>query len=80
MRYGWRLLFIPIWALCIAGGVLVAFFSFGWYTWAAFVVAGVIGLVTGIPAGIWNTRKVRREDPDWSAGRHLPARETPRHP
>ncbi|TYB80611.1 hypothetical protein [Maritimibacter fusiformis] len=74
MTYGWRLLFIPLWALCIAGGALVAFFAFGWYSWAAFVVAGIIGAAIGVPAGIWNTRKVRREDPDWSVRRGAPVR------
>ncbi|OWY01500.1 MULTISPECIES: hypothetical protein [Thioclava] len=65
MKYGWRLLFIPLWVLCIAGAVVTAFLAFDWMNWQAFVVAGLIGLLVGVPAGLWNTFKVRREDPDW---------------
>ncbi|MCF3594236.1 hypothetical protein LZG00_09515 [Rhodobacteraceae bacterium LMO-12] len=71
MKYGWKLIFTPLWVLCVAGAALVGFFVVGWYSWAAFVTAGVIGLVVGIPAGVWNTRKVRREDPNWRNGHHV---------
>ena len=30
-----------------------------------------IGLVLGVPAGIWNTRKLRREDPHWQNGHYV---------
>lgn len=65
MKYGWKLLFIPLWALCIAGAVVIAGLAVGLMSWWTFVIAGIVGLVIGVPAGIWNVRKVRREDPDW---------------
>lgn len=69
MRLGWRFLFGPLWALCVAGAVLIVCLAAGWYSWQAFVLAGVIGLVAGVPAGVWNARKVRRDDPDWDGSR-----------
>ena len=66
MKYGWRLIFIPLWALCIAGAAVTAFLAIGWVGWKAFAAAAVIGAVAGIPAGLWNTHKVRRDDPAWS--------------
>ncbi|MBV7380805.1 hypothetical protein [Maritimibacter dapengensis] len=73
MKYGWKLLLIPIWALSIAGAVVIAGLSIGAISWVTFAVAAVVGLVLGIPAGIWNTRKIRREDPNWENGRYVPA-------
>ena len=73
MKYGWKLLLIPIWALSIAGAVVIAGLSIGAVSWVTFAVAAVVGLVLGIPAGIWNTRKIRREDPNWENGRYVPA-------
>jgi len=66
MKYGWRLIFIPLWALCVAGAAVTAFLAIGWVSWEAFAVAAVIGATAGIPAGLWNTHKVRRDDPAWS--------------
>lgn len=65
MKYGWKLLFIPLWTLCLAGAFLIGFMAFGWVSWSAFVVAGALGLIIGVPAGIWQTRYIRREDPAW---------------
>ncbi|NKX29539.1 hypothetical protein [Tritonibacter mobilis] len=65
MKYGWRLIFIPLWALCVAGAALTAFLVAGWFDWQAFAVAAAIGLIVGAPAGLWNTFKVRRDDPAW---------------
>ncbi|MBL6427029.1 MAG: hypothetical protein HOY44_05840 [Maritimibacter sp.] len=73
MKHGWRLLFIPLWALCVAGVVVIAGLALGLFTWVTFVVAGVVGLIVGIPAGLWDTKKVRRDDPDWKTDRHIPA-------
>lgn len=73
MKHGWRLLFIPLWALCVAGVVVIAGLALGLFTWVTFVVAGVVGLIVGIPAGLWNTKRVRRDDPDWKTDRHIPA-------
>ena len=66
MKYGWRLIFVPLWVLCIAGTAVTAFLIFGWVGWQAFAVAAAVGLGAGIPAGLWNTYKVRRDDPAWS--------------
>ena len=71
MQHGWRLLIVPIWALSIAGAVVIAALSLGWVGWMPFAVAGAIGLVLGVPAGIWNTRKLRREDPHWHNGHYV---------
>lgn len=73
MKYGWKLLLIPLWALSIAGAVVIAGLSIGLVSWVTFAVAGVVGLVLGVPAGIWNTRKIRREDPNWENGHYVPA-------
>lgn len=68
MKYGWKPLFGAIWAVCAAGVVVIAALSLGWTSWVAFAVAGVVGLVVGVPAGIWNARKLRRDDPNWEDG------------
>ena len=68
MKYGWRLVLTPLWALCIAGAFVTAFLAMGWYSWAAFSLAGLVGLAIGVPVGIWNTKKVRRDDPWWQTG------------
>ena len=65
MKHGWRLMLGPLWGVCIAGTVLIVCLAAGWYTWRAFALAGVIGVVTAIPLGIWNARKLRRDDPGW---------------
>ena len=65
MKYGWRLLFIPLWVFCVAGATLTLSIVIGWYAWEAFLAAGIAGLVLGIPGGLWNTFKVRRDDPAW---------------
>lgn len=71
MKYGWKLLITPIWVMCVAGAAVIAALSVGWVSWTAFVASGVVGLVIGIPAGIWNTRKMRREDPNWENGHYV---------
>ncbi|MAM62303.1 hypothetical protein [Maritimibacter sp. UBA3975] len=73
MKHGWRLLLIPLWALCAAGVVVIAGLAVGFMTWVTFAVAAVIGLAIGIPAGLWNTHKIKREDPDWDHRREIPA-------
>jgi uncharacterized membrane protein YfcA len=73
MTHGWKLLLIPIWALCVAGVVVIAGLAVGYMTWITFAVAAVVGAVIGVPAGIWNTRKIKREDPTWDHRREVPA-------
>ncbi len=75
MKYGWKPLLGAIWVLCLAGAALIVFLMLGWYSVWAFAVAGALGLVLGIPAGIWNARKLRREDPNWKNGHYVEAPE-----
>jgi len=69
MKHGWRLVFIPLWAMCIAGAALILFLALAWFSAWAFLVAGLVGLVLGVPLGLWQTKQVRREDPTWSERR-----------
>lgn len=69
MTYGWRLLLIPLWALCVAGAVVIGALALGLVNWMTFAVAGVIGVIVGVPTGVWNARKLRRDDPHWRTGR-----------
>lgn len=54
-----------VWVVCIAGAVVIFLLSIGWTGWTTFAIAGVAGIVVGIPAGIWSARKIKREDPAW---------------
>lgn len=65
MRNKLNLFNVPIAVACVAGAALVVAFVLGYYSWQAVAVSAVIGLVLGIPLGIWATRKVRRGDPAW---------------
>jgi hypothetical protein len=60
-----RYLLVVIWVACIAGAFVIGAMTFGWVGWRMFVAAGVVGLVLGVPAGIWNARYIKREDPMW---------------
>ncbi|MEZ5779125.1 MAG: hypothetical protein R3E44_12270 [Paracoccaceae bacterium] len=60
-----RTFMVVLWVLSIAGAVVVAALSLGWVGWWPFIVAGVVGLVLGVPAGIWSARRIKREDPNW---------------
>ncbi|MFN4100795.1 MAG: hypothetical protein ACK4GT_13545 [Pararhodobacter sp.] len=50
-------------AACVAGGVVVGGLVAGWYDWRLFVLAGVVGLVVGIPLGIWIAFMMRVQPP-----------------
>ena len=54
-----------LWVACIAGVVVIVLLSSGWTGWKTFAIAGVIGLLIGIPAGIWSASHIKREDPGW---------------
>ncbi|MBP0483414.1 hypothetical protein [Sagittula salina] len=56
----------------IAGAALVVFFVFGWYSWWAFVAAGVLGLVTAWPVGKAVSARIKKSDPTWSYRRDAP--------
>lgn len=75
MKYGWKALLGVIWVFCLTGTALIVFFVAGWYSPWAFATAGALGLVIGVPAGMWNARKVRREDPNWKDGQYVKAPE-----
>lgn len=60
-----RTVMVALWVVCIAGAAVIAALSYGWVGWMAFVVSGVIGLVLGVPLGIWSARQIKREDPLW---------------
>ena len=64
---------VPIWVLSIVGAIVIAALAAGWVGWLPFVVAGAVGLLGGILAGIWNARRIKRDDPDWPRNRrHVP--------
>ncbi|MCA0206453.1 hypothetical protein [Pararhodobacter sp.] len=48
---------------CIAGAVVIAGLAVGWYDWRLFVLAGALGLVTGVPLGIYIARRMRAQPP-----------------
>lgn len=54
-----RWLIIPLWMGCVSCVVIIATLSAGWYGWQSFVLAAVLGLVIGWPAGILTTRYLR---------------------
>lgn len=49
-----RFLLVALWIGCIAGAVMTAGLALGHYTTATFMVAGLVGLGLGIPAGLLN--------------------------
>lgn len=73
MKYGWKLLFIPLWGLPAAGAYITMALSMGMTSVWTFIIGGIVGLVIGIPAGIWTANKVRRDDPDWGDPRVDPS-------
>lgn len=60
-----RTLLVFLWVSSIAGAAVIAVLSFGWVSWVAFLISGVIGLVVGVPAGLWSARLIKRDDPNW---------------
>ncbi|MCV2868363.1 hypothetical protein OEW28_06945 [Defluviimonas sp. WL0002] len=60
-----RTIMVALWVTCLAGAVLTAFFSYGWYGWVPFAISGAIGVIVGVPAGIWTARQIKRDDPNW---------------
>lgn len=60
-----RSFLVALWVPCIAGAMVILLLSLGWTGWITFVVSGAVGLVIGVPAGIWTARKIKRQDPGW---------------
>lgn len=56
---------IVLWVSCVAGAAVIAFLAAGWVSWVAFAAAAVVGLVVGVPAGIWTARRIKVDDPNW---------------
>lgn len=54
-----RTFLVALWVACLAGAVVVAGLVMGQYSWTTFFLAGVIGLLVGIPAGIATWARLR---------------------
>ncbi|MTJ05583.1 MAG: hypothetical protein FH759_12925 [Sediminimonas qiaohouensis] len=69
---------VLIWVSSVAGAAVIAVLSIGWVSWMSFVLSGLVGLIIGVPAGIWNARTVKRDDPNWppKRSRHREARQS----
>ncbi|MBL8562069.1 MAG: hypothetical protein JNN06_07285 [Gemmobacter sp.] len=66
-----RILLVHLWVFSVAGAVLIGALSLGYVSIWAFVVAGVAGLVLGVPAGLLNwvyLRPNRARETGWSRG------------
>lgn len=48
---------------CAAGVVIIAGLTAGYYGWQVFAVAGLIGIIAGVPFGLWNVRRMRATRP-----------------
>ena len=55
-----RSLIVSIWVMCAAGAALIAGMVMGYVDWQVFAVAAVVGLVVGVPGGLWSARAMRR--------------------
>lgn len=60
-----RTIMVTLWVTSLAGAIVVGFLSAGWVGWPTFVLAGIIGLALGIPAGLYSARRIKRDDPAW---------------
>jgi predicted Abi (CAAX) family protease len=50
---------IAVWVTSLAGAVVIAGLAAGFYSWHTFAIAGVIGLIIGVPAGLANWAYLR---------------------
>ncbi len=56
---------VVLWVACVAGAVVIVALSLGWIGWQPFAVGAIVGVVIGVPGGLWNARYIKRKDPDW---------------
>jgi hypothetical protein len=54
---------LPLTVGCIAGAVVIAGLTAGVYSWQLFAAAIAIGLVIGVPFGLWSVRRMRATPP-----------------
>lgn len=54
---------VPLTVACITGVGVIAGLSAGLYGWQVFAVALSIGIVLGVPFGLWNVRRMRATKP-----------------
>lgn len=54
-----RTLLVGLWVSCVAGAAVVAGLTLGYYSWATFAVAGLAGLLIGVPAALANWAHLR---------------------
>jgi len=54
-----RLLLVSLWTSSIAGVVVIAGLTLGYYTWQTFLWAVIAGLVLGVPAALANWAYLR---------------------
>lgn len=65
MRAPLRTVMVVLWVSSIAGAAIIALLSIGWVSWVSFAISGLVGLIVGVPAGIWTAHAIKREDPNW---------------
>ncbi|MHA3977569.1 hypothetical protein ACW9UR_07800 [Halovulum sp. GXIMD14794] len=70
MRTGLRYFNIALISFCAFWVGILAALSLGLFTWQSFAVAGTLALAVGIPAGLYATRIIKRDDPHWPPERH----------
>lgn len=56
---------IPLSVACAAGAALVISLALGHYSLTAIAISGFAGLIVGIPFGLWATRRIKEDDPNW---------------
>jgi hypothetical protein len=54
---------LPLTVGCIAGAAVIVGLTAGYYSWQLFAVACAIGLVVGVPVGLWSVRRMRATRP-----------------
>ncbi|WP_146195145.1 hypothetical protein [Pararhodobacter marinus] len=50
-------------AACVAGAVVIVGLALGYIDWRLFAAAAVIGVVVGVPVGIWIAHRMRATPP-----------------
>ncbi len=54
-----RILLVSLWVLCVAGAVVTAGLSQGYYSWLTFAWAAIFGIAIGVPAALLNWAHLR---------------------